>query len=232
MIVLGIDVPLVELAFASIIIIIVILLEMIIIALLTSKQLTFTTPFTTSSITPSTTPISRPPPLRQPAPLLPKISAKTPPKLPPVKGPLPTPISPPPVARPGKLKLDQELIRVHEQLSKLPLYTPQQAVIKTEIPSRGSSAALDNQQPKQQAPGINRLWQKIQKRSTTQPSPSPSSPEEARAYREVQQIARKVEAQRPAPKSELVRLDEELARLRKELQSTPAFTANLKLKKA
>ncbi len=223
MIVLGIDVPLVELAFASMVIIIVILGEIIIIALLTSKQLTLSTLF------------NLPPPASRPTPLLPKISTKTPTKLPPAKSPLPSaPPTPPKVLHPGKLTLDRELARVQEQLSTLPSYTPQPGVIKTELPSTGHSAAPDGQRLEQQAKEVNRLLEKMGRGQSRSSSPKKEE-KEARAYREVQQISRKVEAQKPAPKSELVRLDEELARLRKEIQSTPSLKSNtpfLKSKKA
>lgn len=203
MIVLGMDVPLVELAFASTLVIIIILLEMIIIALLTSKQLTFPIAF----------PTVFPRPLKmspKPAPLPAAKSKPLPAKSLPKK---PTP--PPPAVRPGKLKLEQELAQVQEQLSRLPSYTPQQAVIKIELPPIRPEAGPDRQRHEQpvKAETVNRLLQKI--------SGGPSRPtrqEEARAYREVQHISQKVEGKKTAPQNELVRLDEELTQLERELE--------------
>lgn len=205
MIVLGIDVPLVELAFASIIIIIVILLEIIIIALLAYRQLSLAAPF------------SLPSSLGRFTSLPARIPIKT------AKSSKPTPakrVSPPPqkpvtipLASSSKLKLEQELARVQEKLSGLPLYAPKPAVIKTELPPPKPSAGPDSQRQVQPIKTANWLLQKIK---GGQPHPSP--PEEARAYQEVQRIAKKVEAQKPAPKSELGRLDEEIAKLQEELK--------------
>lgn len=201
MIVLGMDVPLVELAFASTLIIIIILLEMIIMALLTSKQLTFPIAF----------PTVFPHPLKtspKPAPLPAAKSKPLPAKSLPQK---PTP--PPPAVRPGKLKLEQELARIQEQLSGLPSYTPQQAVIKIELPQIRPEAGPDRQGHEQPVKAVNRLLQKISGGLSR-----PTSQEEARAYREVQRISQKVGGKTTAPQNELVRLDEELTQLERELE--------------
>lgn len=201
MIVLGMDVPLVELAFASTIIIIIILLEMIIMALLTSKQLTFPIAFPTVFPRPfKISPKPAPLPIAKSKPL-------------PAKSLPPKPTPPPPAVRPGKLKLEQELARVQEQLSRLPSYTPQQAVIKIELPQIRPEAGSDRQRHEQPVKAVNRLLQKISGGLSR-----PTRQEEARAYREVQRISQKGKSKTTAPQNELVRLEGELTQLERELE--------------